>query len=700
MPIMSSANSITTSAQSGRRFHARRKMEGLIYMDLGPDNGGILIDLGEGGLGFQSVVPVSLDQAVLLKFKVPGEEVSVEGYAEVAWLNESGKGGGLRFVELSENARAQIRGWSGELEAPEPSAFHVGNGAETEIAKESTARESLVEVREVSAGPEALTSEDTPAEISQSFSEAIKTQPPSPETPSSETNGGLHGPVQEPVQDVIHAADAAEQIPAAQNSTRVPEFAVEIAAEDANEPVATYFESPLPVDALPISNTVEIGTPQSAAPSEQERNAVHAVDAAASESTAGGISEIAEAVPHFEKATPAPSSSGIAARPQAPAGSQISAKPAGIPRMSEAARGIAQPSTATPAKPVRAQSSDFSNSASTSKRQRKATSSKPESSLPYTQRQDSGVRGTFGRQSPKPATSGTEWESPLDAEQEEFKPQPTLLSQALKIGIGGAAGACVVVVLVFAVPFLRTLVQTTANARSAGLNLANAPAFQVEVADLNNRRWILRSGGDAGWPFSDVPARRETQTAASNAARKESAKSSHADESDASTATETVIMPQPKLAKPAELALAHPLARPAEAPAAQLVAPSIFDGITPPIGSLTDRLPTSGPELPGIVSPTGPVSNRAGTLQSAVLLQRVAPIYPISALQAKVQGEVSVNATIGTDGVPKNLKVIKGDERLVPAAFVAIRQWRYRPATLGGSPIETQTVVTVSFELK
>ena len=60
--------SSATSAQSRRRFHARRRMEGLIYVDLAPDNGAILIYLGEGGLGFQSVVPACLDQAVLLKF--------------------------------------------------------------------------------------------------------------------------------------------------------------------------------------------------------------------------------------------------------------------------------------------------------------------------------------------------------------------------------------------------------------------------------------------------------------------------------------------------------------------------------------------------------------------------------------------------------------------------------------------------------
>jgi protein TonB len=307
-------------------------------------------------------------------------------------------------------------------------------------------------------------------------------------------------------------------------------------------------------------------------------------------------------------------------------------------------------------------------------------------------------RGSFARQSAKPALAGAEWDNTLDGPEDDLKPQATLASQAFKLGIGAAAGTALVLALVFAVPSLRTAVQTTANARSAGSNLPNAPAFQVEVADLNNRRWILKGGGDAGSPFGDTPSRRDAQSAASNSARKDAAKSSRSDESDDSA--ETVAATQPKLPKTAGLALSRPLAKPADAPAAQLLAPSIFDGITPPVGSLTDRLPTSGPDMPSVVQPASPAGGRPSALQSAVLLQRVAPVYPPSALLAKVQGEVSVNATIGKDGVPKDLKLIKGDERLVLAAFTAIRQWRYRPATLGGEPIETQTVVTVAFELK
>ena len=116
---MSSAKSVSPPSQAGRRFHARRRIDGLTYVEFGPDNGAILIDLCEGGLGFQSVTPVSLGQAVLLKFKLPEANEHVESYAEVAWLNDSGKGGGLRFVELNGNARVHIRAWAGADLRPE-----------------------------------------------------------------------------------------------------------------------------------------------------------------------------------------------------------------------------------------------------------------------------------------------------------------------------------------------------------------------------------------------------------------------------------------------------------------------------------------------------------------------------------------------------------------------------------------------------
>ena len=62
-------------------------------------------------------------------------------------------------------------------------------------------------------------------------------------------------------------------------------------------------------------------------------------------------------------------------------------------------------------------------------------------------------------------------------------------------------------------------------------------------------------------------------------------------------------------------------------------------------------------------------------------------------------GQVRLRVTIGRDGVPREAKVLSGDKRLVDAALMAISQWRYRAATLGGEPIETQIIVSIDFEL-
>jgi TonB family protein len=738
---MSSANALSTPTQSRRRYHARRRIDGLIYVDFGPDNGAILIDLGEGGLGFQSVVPVSVDHAILLKFKVPGDTNPVEGYAEVAWLNESGKGGGLRFVELSSDARAQIRGFAGELSAPEPATLEAANGSELPSAATETAIEAAsAEATDSSPAPEAVnsntspdtshnTSDDAPAQISQTFTGADNTQPPSPQIddvlrvaeaaqehiPAAEDPwpgqsllaqflAGLRAELAtaEPPAAQLEAApppDAISATPAANSASPVPEFAVETSAAESSEPLAMDSESPLPVTSISVAQEVD----SAASRADESVNA-----AVPEEFVFVATSEIANATAAPEPAPSLQSSSEVAALPQTAAVSDVSAKRAGVERTNDFTPKMPQPIAAPSAKPSRPQSSDTRNSdaknfAQPPKRQRKSAPSKPEASVGSAYRQDSAARGSFTRQSAKPAFAGSEWENLLDAPQDDLPPQATFASQALKVGIGAAAGVCLLLILVFAVPALRALVQTTANARSGASNLANAPAFQVEVADLNNRRWILKSGGDAGSPFGDTSSRRDASSATSNTSRKDSAKSSRSD--DSADSSEAVTAPEPKPAKPVQLALARPVAKavpqPADAPAAQLVAPSIFDGITPPIGSLTDRLPAGGPDMPGIVPPASPAAGgRASTLQAAVLQQRVPPVYPSLALQAKVQGEVSVNATIGKDGIPKDLKLVKGDARLVDAAFAAIRQWRYRPATLGGIPIETQTVVNVTFELK
>jgi len=81
------------------------------------------------------------------------------------------------------------------------------------------------------------------------------------------------------------------------------------------------------------------------------------------------------------------------------------------------------------------------------------------------------------------------------------------------------------------------------------------------------------------------------------------------------------------------------------------------------------------------------------------LIHRVEPLYPALARQAGIQGQVLLQAIIGKDGTIENLRVIGGHPLLVRPAVEAVQQWRYRPYTLNGEPVEVQTQVTVHFVL-
>jgi TonB family protein len=97
--------------KENRRLHARRRIDQLTYADFGPGNGGIVMNLGEGGLSFQGIGAVRKGQVIRLSFKLPGTGSQIEACGEVVWSNDSGKGGGLCFVDLSDEARQRIKEW-------------------------------------------------------------------------------------------------------------------------------------------------------------------------------------------------------------------------------------------------------------------------------------------------------------------------------------------------------------------------------------------------------------------------------------------------------------------------------------------------------------------------------------------------------------------------------------------------------------
>ena len=89
----------------------------------------------------------------------------------------------------------------------------------------------------------------------------------------------------------------------------------------------------------------------------------------------------------------------------------------------------------------------------------------------------------------------------------------------------------------------------------------------------------------------------------------------------------------------------------------------------------------------------------AGGVQAANLINQVRPEYPPLARAARVQGTVSLNATIGKDGNVQDLKVMSGPPLLIQAAMDAVKKWAYRPTLLNNNPVEVATTIDVSFTL-
>jgi protein TonB len=59
-----------------------------------------------------------------------------------------------------------------------------------------------------------------------------------------------------------------------------------------------------------------------------------------------------------------------------------------------------------------------------------------------------------------------------------------------------------------------------------------------------------------------------------------------------------------------------------------------------------------------------------------------------------------LRATIDKSGRISKVEPISGPKELMAAAIGAVEQWRYRPYTQQGSPVDVQTEITVKFELQ
>ena len=114
--------------------------------------------------------------------------------------------------------------------------------------------------------------------------------------------------------------------------------------------------------------------------------------------------------------------------------------------------------------------------------------------------------------------------------------------------------------------------------------------------------------------------------------------------------------------------------------------------------------------MPNLASSTGSWSIRfaelnatghgGSDLSAPEAVTKVDPAYPQDLMHDRVEGVVVLYAVIHADGSVGEVRVLEGfDERLNENARKALAQWRFRPGTKDGLPVDIEAVVRVPFKV-
>jgi hypothetical protein len=94
---------------SERRIHSRQSVL-FSRVELGANNGGIVLNISRGGLALQAVREL-IDDVPKMRFQLWRSQTWIEARGRLAWRSHSKRTVGVEFVDLSDEARKQIQTW-------------------------------------------------------------------------------------------------------------------------------------------------------------------------------------------------------------------------------------------------------------------------------------------------------------------------------------------------------------------------------------------------------------------------------------------------------------------------------------------------------------------------------------------------------------------------------------------------------------
>jgi len=108
---------------------------------------------------------------------------------------------------------------------------------------------------------------------------------------------------------------------------------------------------------------------------------------------------------------------------------------------------------------------------------------------------------------------------------------------------------------------------------------------------------------------------------------------------------------------------------------------------------------TDGPPVVAKVEPDFPLPV-GGDVKAPVVIRRVTPLYPRSALAIHMNGSVIVECIIDKTGRVRDAKVLRSTSTLFDqAAIDAVLQWQFAPGSLHGTAVDTIFDLTVTFKV-
>jgi hypothetical protein len=93
-----------------RRQSPRKRFENLLYVEVEPGNGGMVLNLSEQGFGFRAVRRVRPKEEVKFAFNLD-EKRRLEGRGRLEWSDKEGRVAGVQFTEVSDEFLAEMRKW-------------------------------------------------------------------------------------------------------------------------------------------------------------------------------------------------------------------------------------------------------------------------------------------------------------------------------------------------------------------------------------------------------------------------------------------------------------------------------------------------------------------------------------------------------------------------------------------------------------